>query len=127
MNRPPHTPAVRLRALFLALALSVPAAGAALPAHAASFGCLEAAGEDEATICKDCTLAQQDVKMATLYGVLTKLIGMGQRGVVQYEQQVWLRHRAECKTDRACLAKAYDTRIGQLEDALNNIYSRGPF
>lgn len=118
-------PSLRFRALFLALALC--ASGVSGTAHAASFSCVEADGADETAICKDCELAQQDVKMATLYGVLTKLVAMGQRGVIEYEQQVWLRHRAECQANRACLVKAYDTRIGQLQDALNNIYSRGPF
>lgn len=97
------------------------------PAGAASFSCSGVTAPDEAAICGNCDLAQQDVKMATLYGVVTRLVGMGQRGQFQDDQRAWLRQRAGCKGDAACLAAAYQARIGQIEEALADIYSRGPF
>lgn len=96
-------------------------------AGAASFDCATARAPDEAAICKSCDLAQLDVKMATLYGVFNHLVGMGQRGAFQDEQREWLSRRASCGADTACLTSAYRTRIREIEGALEDIYSRGPF
>ncbi|MDI4666419.1 hypothetical protein K9U40_19120 [Xanthobacter autotrophicus] len=122
----PLPPRIRLvpavfAATFLAL---VPALA---PAGAASFDCAGARAADEKAVCDSCDLAQLDVKMATLYGVLTKLVAMGQRGMIQDAQRAWLAQRSTCGGDTGCLSGAYRTRIGQLEAALGEIYSRGPF
>lgn len=106
-----------LCASFLALA----------PAAAASFACDTARAPDEAAICGSCELAQLDVKMATLYGVLTRLVGMGERGALRDAQADWLRERASCGAQTACLVQAYRSRIELLEKDLQAIYSRGPF
>ncbi|MET3354869.1 lysozyme inhibitor LprI family protein [Xanthobacter autotrophicus] len=108
---------VVLAAMVLALA----------PAGAASFDCTTARAADEKAVCDSCDLAQLDVKMSTLYGVLTKLVAMGQRGMIQDAQRAWLAQRSTCGGDTGCLATAYKGRIGQLETALGEIYSRGPF
>lgn len=118
----------RVVTLVVTLVAALAAAGlGAAPARAASFDCSGAQAPDEAAVCTNCDLAQQDVKMATLYGVLTKLVAMGQRGLFQDEQRTFLRHRAACKGDVRCLSGLYKTRIGELEKALEDIYSRGPF
>ncbi|MEP9354618.1 hypothetical protein ABLE93_13580 [Xanthobacter sp. KR7-65] len=111
------------RHVVLAAALALPLG----PAGAASFSCSGVSAPDEVAICADCELAQMDVKMATLYGVVTKLVAMGQRGQIQDDQRAFLRQRAACKGDTGCLTRAYQTRIGQIETALASIYSRGPF
>ncbi|MFG1351158.1 lysozyme inhibitor LprI family protein [Xanthobacter autotrophicus] len=108
-----------LAAAFLTLALA--------PAGAASFDCASARAADEKAVCDSCDLAQLDVKMSTLYGVLTRLVAMGQRGMIQDAQRAWLAQRSTCGGDTGCLATAYKSRIGQLEAALGQIYSRGPF
>lgn len=115
---------MRLKSMFLAVTL---AASLAVPASAASFSCAGVSTPDEVAICKSCDLAQLDVKMATLYGVITKLVGMGQRGMIQDDQRAWLVERASCKGDAACLSNAYQTRIRAIEGMLSDIYSRGPF
>lgn len=114
------------RNLLLSLAL---AAGllAHTPAGAASFDCATARAPDEAAVCGNCDLAQLDVKMATLYGVITHLVGMGERGAIRDAQAEWLRQRAACGADSACLVQAYRNRINLLEKGLEGIYSRGPF
>lgn len=112
-----------LRAL-LVLAASLLAVA---PAGAASFDCAAARAADETAICGNCELAQLDVKMATLYDVLTRLVGMGARGDIRDAQAAWLRQRAACGAETACLVQAYRTRIGLLEKGLEAIYSRGPF
>jgi len=129
MTRPRN--ALPMAAALCAVAFGALTSGAlglaAGPARAASFDCTGAQAPDEAAVCANCDLAQQDVKLATLYGVITKLVGMGQRGMIQDEQRAWLHQRAACKGDTSCLAGAYGTRIGQLEKAMDDIYSRGPF
>ena len=60
-------------------------------AHAASFDCRKASATDEITICDSRELSQLDVKMATLYDTIVKLVGMGVRGDMQDQQRAWLR------------------------------------
>lgn len=100
---------------------------ATAPATAASFSCAGVSAPDEVAVCGNCELAQLDVQMATLYRVITKLVGMGQRGLIQDEQRAWLAQRSQCGGDIACVRTAYETRIRQIETALDSIYSRGPF
>ncbi|GAB5468850.1 MAG: hypothetical protein Kilf2KO_18800 [Rhodospirillales bacterium] len=104
----------------LALALAAPAA-------AASFDCAKAAAKDEIAVCKSCNLSQSDVKMATLYEVLTNLVGMGVRGDLQDSQRAFLKTRAACGADEGCIAKAYETRIGELQQGLKTVYAGGPY
>jgi uncharacterized protein len=101
--------------------------GHAPPAAAASVGCNKSATADKRAICRSCVLQQRDVEMATLYGVVTHLVAMGQRGVIQDQQSAWLTRRHRCGSDDACLLKAYQDRIATLRQALRRIYRRGPF
>jgi uncharacterized protein len=52
---------------------------------------------------------------------------MGQRGNIQDAQRAWLSKRDACGSDIVCLTKAYDRRIGELNDVMAAIASRGPF
>ncbi len=97
------------------------------PAAAASFDCAKAASADEKAVCASCDLAQQDVRMATLYEVLTSLVAMGQRGDIQDRQRAFLKQRAACGADEACLSKAYVKRIDELQAGLQRIYEGGPY
>ncbi len=105
------------------------AAGLALagPASAASFDCAVAHHPDEAAVCASRALSEQDVRMDTLYGVLTRLVGMGARGDLVDAQRAFLARRSACAANAACLSAAYDARIAALEAALAQIYARGPF
>jgi uncharacterized protein len=100
---------------------------ASAPADAASFNCNRATTNDEFAICADRNLSERDVEMATLYEVVTKMLPMGARSSVQDDQRFWLRRRAECGGDVACLGRRYAVRIGVLRSILNNIYARGPY
>ena len=113
-----------LLAAGLILAASFTTAG---HASAASFACGADLGADEKVICADCDLAQLDVKMATMYQVLTRTSAMGARGALQDDQRAWLGRRAQCGADRACIRAAYETRIGQLQKLLDDFYARGPY
>ncbi|MEQ8652750.1 MAG: hypothetical protein RIC87_09835 [Kiloniellales bacterium] len=116
-----------MRNLAAAVLSIVLAFGLVGPAAAASFDCAKATSADEKTICHTCVLAQKDVKMATLYDVLTNLVAMGQRGDLQDQQRSFLKTRAACGSDEHCIAKAYDARIAKLEAGLKEIYAGGPY
>ena len=96
-------------------------------AHAASFDCSKASNADEITICDSRDLSQLDVKMATLYDTVVKLVGMGVRGDMQDQQRAWLRTRSECGHDRACIEKLYELRIRALEGEVARIAKGGPY
>jgi uncharacterized protein len=96
-------------------------------AHAASFPCIKASNPDEVTICDSWELSQLDVRMATLYDTVVKLVGMGVRGDMQDQQRAWLRTRADCGHDRACIRKLYESRIRALEGEVARIAKGGPY
>jgi uncharacterized protein len=96
-------------------------------AHAASFDCRKASNADEVAICDSRELSELDVKMATLYDTIIKLVGMGVRGAMQDQQRVWLQERAGCGADRACIRRLYDTRIRALQAEVARIAKGGPY
>lgn len=96
-------------------------------AHAASFDCATAKAADEKAVCSSLALNDLDVRMATLYEVATHLVAMGQRGVLQDQQREFLKTRAACSINKICISNAYKARIGEIENVLQSIYSKGPF
>jgi uncharacterized protein len=111
-----------------AVALSLLAAS--VPARAADYApidCSKASSPAERTICRNYPLGQAEARMATLFGVVTSLVAMGQRGDIGDAQQKWLKQRDACGDDGACIARAYQSRITTLSSALDAIASRGPF
>lgn len=96
------------------------------PAGAASFDCSKAETADEKAVCADRRLNDEDVEMAVLYTQLKPLLGMGARGDMEDEQGAWLKRRAACGADRACLGKAYQERIQQLRSGFEALSKRGP-
>ncbi|MEP9369070.1 hypothetical protein [Xanthobacter sp. VNH20] len=99
----------------------------ALPAGAASFDCSAAKAPDEKAICATRSLNDLDVKMATQYAIVTRLVGMGQRGDLQDQQRAFLTERAACGSSVACIAKAYQKRIAVFEGVVDGVVARGPF
>src|SRR5919112_1098038 len=84
------------------------------PGWAASFDCAKAGTGDEKAVCADRALNDEDVEMSVLYSQLKPLLGMGARGDLDDEQVAWLKRRAGCGDDRACLSQAYQERVRQL-------------
>ena len=110
----------------LALSLLV----ASVPARAADYApidCSKASLPAERAICQSYPLGQAEARMATLFGVVTSLVAMGQRGDIGDAQRKWLKERNACGDDSACIARAYQSRITALSSALDAIASRGPF
>ena len=95
--------------------------------HAASFDCAKAKTADEKTICRNLSLSDADVKMATMFAMNTHLVAMGARGNMQDRQREWLAERNTCKGRFKCLTAAYDKRLSELQADFDGIASRGPF
>ena len=110
-------------AAYSALVLSC----AGQSSEAASFDCAKAVSADEKAICTDSKLNDADVEMAVLYTQLKPLLGMGARGDMEDEQAAWLKRRAGCGADLACLGKAYEDRVQQLRRGFEALAKRGPF
>ena len=116
---------MRVRLFAAVLVAGLLTAGAA---GAASFNCARAATPDERAICDDRFLNDQDVRMSQLYDIVRRLVPMGTRGAIMDEQTVWLRQRRTCGAGRACIGRAYATRIAQLNRVLETrVYPNGPF
>lgn len=110
----------------LAIAVAVGTASTG-KAEAASFDCGAARAADEIAICRSQALSDLDVRMATTYGILIRLVAMGQRGMLQDGQRAFLASRAACGADTACIAAAYRDRLAILDKAVDAIVSRGPY
>ena len=113
---------MRLMLTALALTFAVPVA-----AHAASYDCAKARAPDEKAICAYLPLNDKDVRMSVLYDINKRTLAMGGRGAMQDQQQQWLRDRRKCGANRACLTRAYDRRLDELERSLERVYRNGPF
>lgn len=110
------SPFARLSQPIAALAiLAGLGTGFPLPAAAASFDCDKPdLAADETAICANRDLNDMDVKMVTMFELITGLLPMGNRGVVQDEQVEWLSKRQACNADLACLRAVYAERVNQL-------------
>jgi uncharacterized protein len=116
----------RLAGGLLALSLFA----ASVPARAADYApidCGKASSSAERTICRSYLLGQAEARMATLFGVVTSLVAMGQRADIGDAQRTWLKERNACGDDGACIARAYRSRITALSANLDAIASHGPF
>ena len=96
-------------------------------AQAASFACEKARLTAEKTICQVRALNDADVKMATTYNIIKRLVPMGTRGVIQDEQVKWLQLRDQCGNSSRCLTEVYKMRQQKLDLYLERIYKKGPF
>ncbi|MFO1013156.1 MAG: lysozyme inhibitor LprI family protein [Caulobacteraceae bacterium] len=108
-----------------ALALLISAGASA--ANAASFDCNRARLPDEKAICADRALNDQDVRLSLLYGIVLRIVGMGERDSLRDSQTYWLRMRHACGANRACIARAYATRIADYDRIMQRMYANAPF
>lgn len=109
-----------MRDVTLALAAIAASSFASLTlpsiAEAASFDCARARTTAERAICGNRSLEDRDVRMATLYAVVRQFQGgMGALGALRDRQTEWLAERDRCAANVACLRRAYDTRISELD------------
>jgi uncharacterized protein len=101
-----------------------------LPVNAGSYtplDCEKASTAAETTVCKGYTLGQDEARLATLFGVLTSLVAMGQRADLVETQRRWISVREACGSSVECLSRAYQARIKELSAVLDTLAKRGPF
>ncbi|MBO9706842.1 MAG: hypothetical protein J7521_01405 [Caulobacter sp.] len=112
-----------MKTLLIALAL----ASVATASQAASFDCGRARAPDERAICANLALNDKDVRMSVLYEVNRRTLAMGGRDALIGQQRDWLAERRNCGANRACLNRAYDRRLAELERSMDRIYRNAPF
>ena len=108
-----------MRTLAAALIAS---ALAAAPAAAQSFDCGAATKPDEFAVCDSRSLSNLDVEMNAYWWVLYHRIPL-EDDVKNYEhdlQRDFLRTRAACGNDEACIAAAYHKRIEEMKTTITN-------
>lgn len=95
--------------------------------NAASFNCANAQTKTEHRICESLFLNDADVKMATTYNIVRRLVPMGTRSQIQTEQAKWLDLRNQCQDNLNCLKNVYQMRQQKLDLHMDRIYRMGPF
>ncbi|CAB1208201.1 lysozyme inhibitor LprI family protein [Acinetobacter bouvetii] len=95
--------------------------------YAASFNCDKAKTQTEHAICEYRAVNDADVKMATTYNIIKRLVPMGTRGVIQDEQVKWLQLRDQCGNSSRCLIEVYKMRQQKLDLYMDRVYQQGPF
>ncbi len=120
-----HHRLIMLGILLGSALASAPCLGQTAPY--APIVCAKASTATETTICGNYELGRQEARLATLYGILTSLVAMGQRGDIIDAQLRWIAVRNACGSDVQCLVRAYQTRIGTLSQQFDALAKRGPF
>ncbi|MCX5579578.1 lysozyme inhibitor LprI family protein [Kaistia terrae] len=88
---------------------------AALPAQAASFNCAKAVAADEVAICQNPELSERDTEMAALWFAYNKVpMLMGANAARRDAATDFLKLRAACGSDTACLGRVYQARVTAL-------------
>ena len=95
--------------------------------YAASFNCDKARTQTEHAICEYRVVNDADVKMATTYNIIKRLVPMGTRGVIQDDQVKWLQLRDQCGSSNSCLSEVYKMRQQKLDMYMDRVYKQGPF
>jgi uncharacterized protein len=87
-----------------------------------SFDCQQASTASELAICADLELAELDTEMARLYAQSRKTAATAVAENLIAQQRAWLKKRAKCGADVACLKFRFRERIAELksEDAPAN-------
>jgi uncharacterized protein len=103
-------------AMAAAVAATLSMIQSIVPAAAAnpSFSCSGNLEPAEAVICSDDGLAALDRTLSADY--TRKLNGLpgNERSALIAAQRAWIGQRNNCRTDKACLQRAYQTRISQI-------------
>lgn len=115
---------IAILALFATTALAIP------PASAADYdplNCAAVTSPSEKAICDHYGLGQLEARMATLYQWSTSFVAMGERGIMQDAQRIFLHERAACGAEVRCLREVYEARIERLQGVMRRVEEKGPF
>ena len=98
-----------------------------LQTKAASFNCERAQTQTKKAVCEHRVINDADVKMATSYTILRKLVPIETRSMIQEEQIKWLQLRDQCQDHLNCLVDVYKMRQQKIDLHLNRIYKAQTF
>jgi uncharacterized protein len=82
-----------------------------------SFDCRTDTQPVERTICANAALASRDRILSETYYRIADRLPQSERAALRDKQREWIRQRNACATDAACIARAYDSRLAQLQGA----------
>lgn len=81
-----------------------------------SFDCTRASTAAERLVCSDRQLAAADIKLAQAYKYQMDVGTAEVKANLKKQQNVWRKHERDICTDTACVLKAYQKRIEELQD-----------
>jgi uncharacterized protein len=80
-----------------------------------SFDCRKARKPDEQAVCSDAALAAKDVRLSEVFGQYRAQLSPDAFKQLLKNQAAWMAQRGQCGSDIACVGRAYDERIRQIE------------
>ena len=80
-----------------------------------SFDCRKARNPDEQAVCSDAALAAKDVRLSEVFGQYRTQLSPDALKQFLKNQAAWMAQRGQCGSDIACVGRAYDERIRQIE------------
>jgi|GEM_PF-6554062 len=80
-----------------------------------SFDCAKARKPDEQAVCSDAALAAKDIRLSEVFGQYRAQLAPDAQKTLLRSQAAWLTQRGQCGSHIACVGRAYDDRIRQIE------------
>lgn len=84
-----------------------------------SFDCAKARKADEKAVCSDAALAAKDARLSDVFNLYRRRLSPAADKQLLAAQAVWLAQRGQCQSNIACVGRAYDQRIRQIETLLS--------
>jgi hypothetical protein len=79
-----------------------------------SFSCTDPLKPDEQTVCRNGELSYLDRQLDVTFRALFNRLNRTQQQLLKDQEAVWLRQRAACLNNDACIRDAYQLRLAQL-------------
>jgi len=99
-----------------AIATAPQPSAAAIPIAATpAFDCSKSHAVDELAVCHSGQLSYLDQQLNVLFEALRSQLSKDQETVLWAQERAWIKQRAACSSDEACIRNAYQSRIVQLQ------------
>ncbi len=79
-----------------------------------TFDCSKSHAADELAICRSGQLSYLDQQLNVVFNALHSRLSKDQQTVLWAQESAWLKQRASCFSDEACIRGAYQLRLAQL-------------
>jgi len=80
-----------------------------------AFDCSKSHAVDELAVCRSGQLSYLDQELNVIFDALRNRLSKDQQATLWAQEQVWLKQRAACISDEACIREAYLSGIAQLQ------------